>query len=84
MFSVSKHVLNSSLDAPVLVGVTKIEGSTGRWKNVNNDIELDFDADYAVDFELKGINGGAKKTIARMYPSTLKWADAGNKCSNKL
>ena len=50
---------------------------------MNNDVELDFGADYAVDFDLKGINGDAKATIARMYPSTLKWADAGNKCTNK-
>ena len=44
---------------------------------MNNDIELDFGADYATDFVLYGINESPTETVARMYPSTLFWRDTG-------
>ena len=76
MFSVSKQVLNSSLADGILVGITKIEGSNTRWKNVNNGIELDFSADYATDFDFIFGNGPTQNE-AVMFPSTLYWYDIG-------
>ena len=77
MLSVSKQVLNSFLAAGILVGITKIDGSNTRWKNVNNDIELDFGADYATDGVNLRLGSGPTQNEAVMFPSTLNWYDIG-------
>ena len=44
---------------------------------MNNDIELDFGADYATDGVNLRLGSGPTQNEAVMFPSTLNWYDIG-------